>query len=292
MQQFGPRRYGMFSTEFVLLLQDLKHAIKRQGSFSMAGYRICGLLVTAPNGMHIRKIGRVLGLTTSVISREVTGLVRRGLLSEKPDPADRRAVLVSATPAGHKALARTDRAVETCVEDAWSCLSYEQRKLTVWGSLLAASEHRSARSKEGEINLYAAYVEALCLSAGAYRKAVRTCGLTLDEYRALDAAERIGPGARAKEIGIEALLTSSQVAVALSALQQGGLVRQRGSEKDRRLRLYSATGAGSALLEELDPKLEHAAKFGVVPISRYDIEDYGKIAETLVASLRERFTYV
>lgn len=45
----------------------------------------------------------------SVISRQVAGLEQAGLVSRRPDPADRRATLVSLTDGGRTALAETRR---------------------------------------------------------------------------------------------------------------------------------------------------------------------------------------
>ena len=64
-------------------------------------------VVAAHGRLRPGHIAAKLAVDASVVSRQLAGLHRLGLVERGPDPDDRRAELVSLTAAGHERLART-----------------------------------------------------------------------------------------------------------------------------------------------------------------------------------------
>ena len=62
-------------------------------------------VVAAHGPMRPGHIAAKLSVDASVVSRQLAGLHRNGLVERGPDPADRRAELISLSPAGHERLA-------------------------------------------------------------------------------------------------------------------------------------------------------------------------------------------
>ncbi|WP_280316132.1 MarR family winged helix-turn-helix transcriptional regulator [Nocardia abscessus] len=58
-----------------------------------------------PNGSRITALAEAAGMTQQSMGELVTHLERRGLVARQVDPADRRARVVTVTPAGRAALA-------------------------------------------------------------------------------------------------------------------------------------------------------------------------------------------
>jgi len=62
-------------------------------------------VVAAHGPLRPGHIASKLAVDASVVSRQLAGLHRDGLVERGPDPADRRAELISLSPAGHERLA-------------------------------------------------------------------------------------------------------------------------------------------------------------------------------------------
>ncbi|GAA3247305.1 MarR family transcriptional regulator [Pseudonocardia petroleophila] len=83
---------------------------------TLALLQLAGLL---DEGEHrIGEIAELRGVDQSVVSRQVGELASRGLACRRPDPTDRRAGLVSLTPAGHELVERTRRLKRDLVRSA------------------------------------------------------------------------------------------------------------------------------------------------------------------------------
>lgn len=65
-----------------------------------------GVLVRlkAQEGARSRDLAHALGLDPSTMSRRIASLVERGLIERTPDPADRRAQVLTLTTAGRRAV--------------------------------------------------------------------------------------------------------------------------------------------------------------------------------------------
>lgn len=60
------------------------------------------LLVESAAELHMSELVRRLGVSVSTISGHVDRLVEQGLLARRPDPADRRQVILAPTAAAHQ----------------------------------------------------------------------------------------------------------------------------------------------------------------------------------------------
>lgn len=67
------------------------------------------LLVVAARELHMSELVRRLGTSLSTVSGHVERLVEQGLVERRDDPADRRQVLVAATPAALDLAERFDQ---------------------------------------------------------------------------------------------------------------------------------------------------------------------------------------
>jgi DNA-binding MarR family transcriptional regulator len=73
---------------------------------SVVQFRSLALSSFAPGGASVSEIADHIGLTLPSASKLVDNLVRRGYLSRRPDPSDRRTSRCSATPKGRRLVQR------------------------------------------------------------------------------------------------------------------------------------------------------------------------------------------
>jgi DNA-binding MarR family transcriptional regulator len=66
--------------------------------------------VVAAGPLRVSELARWQGVDKSTMTPQVRELEERGLLARRPDPHDRRGVLVSATPRGRRVRSRMDAA--------------------------------------------------------------------------------------------------------------------------------------------------------------------------------------
>lgn len=78
---------------------------------------------------HPSDLASFHGVDNSTITPKLQRLEADGLAIRRPDPDDRRAVLVEATPAGCRLLKRLRRARAGIVEEGLAALSLERRRL-------------------------------------------------------------------------------------------------------------------------------------------------------------------
>lgn len=96
------------------LAKQLEQALDEVG-LSLPQYRLLGWL---EHGDHASaRLAERLAVTPPSITALVDGLVGRGLVERRPDPADRRRLPLHLTATGHAALADADRAVEGRLAD-------------------------------------------------------------------------------------------------------------------------------------------------------------------------------
>ena len=77
--------------------------------------------------VSVKELGDRLGLSLPGASRMVDGLLRRGWIERREDPADRRMKRVGITPDGRTVIARIETARLAGLEDYAASLSTEQR---------------------------------------------------------------------------------------------------------------------------------------------------------------------
>ncbi len=105
--------------EFRGALRDLAHTIGRQlrddTQCCGLGYLTCHVVLAldAGSGRSLRELEEELGTDKAALSRAVDQLVNAGQVTRKPNPRDRRAVLIALTAAGRRTVrevtAYTDR---------------------------------------------------------------------------------------------------------------------------------------------------------------------------------------
>lgn len=88
-------------------MREIDRRLQEQGDLSLADYGVLVTLATQPElRLRMSDLGARRMLTPSGITRVVTRLERRGLISREPDPADGRASFASLTRPGLEALRR------------------------------------------------------------------------------------------------------------------------------------------------------------------------------------------
>ena len=80
------------------------------------------------DGLSSAQLARSSFVTAQSMADMVTALERRGLITRRRDPANRRALLISLTDAGDELLARYDEAVSMLEERMLSGLTASQRR--------------------------------------------------------------------------------------------------------------------------------------------------------------------
>jgi DNA-binding MarR family transcriptional regulator len=87
---------------------------------------LSGLFEVGP--LRLGALAGLVGATDPTVSRAVDGLVAAGLAERRPDPDDRRAVIVAATKAGIDRVERRRRATARELERALAGMSAADRK--------------------------------------------------------------------------------------------------------------------------------------------------------------------
>jgi len=77
-------------------------------------YRV--LVFLAGRGRPATHVAALLGVTPSTVTSVVDGLVVRDMVQRSSDPEDRRRVVLSLTPTGHRAMALGDRVVGAALD--------------------------------------------------------------------------------------------------------------------------------------------------------------------------------
>jgi DNA-binding MarR family transcriptional regulator len=84
--------------------------------------------------LGLSEISEIEGINPTMLSRIVAGLCEAGLISREPDPHDRRAAQVSATPAGRRLRERIQRERAQALQEHISKLDDHEREL-LWSAL-------------------------------------------------------------------------------------------------------------------------------------------------------------
>ena len=78
--------------------------------------------------MRPGELARCLRIAPRSATEVVDGLAERGLVRRRPDPGDRRAMIVEVTTAAPAALARTDELRRAAIGDYTAGMSSEERR--------------------------------------------------------------------------------------------------------------------------------------------------------------------
>jgi len=107
-------------------------------------------VIAANPGIHQGNVGRVLGIQRPNMVVLVNDLIQRGLVERIVDAADRRAFVLSLTPAGETLVGETLARLQVHEERMLAGLSAEERaKLIVLLERIAAAGQREDDNREG-----------------------------------------------------------------------------------------------------------------------------------------------
>jgi DNA-binding MarR family transcriptional regulator len=147
--KYGDDPIGVVEREFGTLLMNMtryRHQINGNRIDRMALMVLGTLSFCGPSRLTV--IAERTGLDPSTVSRQVADLEKAGLLSREPDPDDRRAIQLQATPSGQSLMKRLSsgrrRRVERMLAD-WS-----DEDIATFGRLLG--ELNQATEKYQDLN--------------------------------------------------------------------------------------------------------------------------------------------
>jgi MarR family 2-MHQ and catechol resistance regulon transcriptional repressor len=145
MQDFsGVHVWLVLMKTFQALMPHAEESIKRT-ELGDSDFRVLeALLHKGP--LPVNTVGPKVWLTTGSISVAVDRLVRKGLVSRKDHPNDRRVRQVELTPKGLALITRGFREHATAMEDAVSVLS-EKERLTLLRLLKKLGKHAAETRK-------------------------------------------------------------------------------------------------------------------------------------------------
>jgi len=137
----------------MLVYEDLMHVLITEdapnfGDVGITMAQAKALHVLAAGPIHMTELVARLRVTPSTTSGLVERLVEQGLADRADDPADRRQVIVSVTPAGHELMERFRELNSRQLRDLLSGMSDDDVE-TVWQSfriLLDATIRRRANA--------------------------------------------------------------------------------------------------------------------------------------------------
>lgn len=123
------------------LAEDVSFLLARANALSLAAgnaaltrlglkvrsYSVLALAADTANGPSQRELAEFLRLDPSQVVALVDDLQRRGLVERRPDPADRRANVVVATPEGLALAARARSAAQTAERELHGDLDAHER---------------------------------------------------------------------------------------------------------------------------------------------------------------------
>jgi DNA-binding MarR family transcriptional regulator len=138
---------GMLLRVRELLLRELDGALSRLGT-SHARYQVLSIVCPEPGGLQIGQIAARSSIHPTTMTATVDRLARDGLVERQPDPNDRRAILVRATPSGKRLYKRAHAelaAISYGLGDVESTAI--QGLVTGLDALAAALERKAAEAK-------------------------------------------------------------------------------------------------------------------------------------------------
>lgn len=132
----------------VMNLTRYKHQVNGDRIDRMALMVLGTLSFCGPS--RLTAIAERTGFDPSTVSRQVADLEKAGLLSREPDPDDRRAILLQATPDGQKLMMRLSKGRRTRIERLLT--DWTDEEIEIFGRLLGrlnqATEKYAAQNAE------------------------------------------------------------------------------------------------------------------------------------------------
>ncbi len=101
-----------------LLFRRMRAEAHGVTGLSLPQESIVALLIDAPQGLSSAELARIEGVRAQTMSTAIAALERRGFVRGRPDPADRRRVVLHATDSGVEALTRSQSLKQRWLKDA------------------------------------------------------------------------------------------------------------------------------------------------------------------------------
>lgn len=115
-----------FSLLYLRLVRVMNQRMAEEGA-SLARARM--LLCLDRTGLKRgTELAEFFSLSPRTITEAIDGMERDGLVERQPDPDDRRAKIISITPAGHEALKRTEPLRLALIDQTFGTLEPEERE--------------------------------------------------------------------------------------------------------------------------------------------------------------------
>ncbi len=111
-------------------------------------------------------------------------------------------------------------------------------------------------------------------------------GVTPVQYAALQKV-RLTPGIDQRSLARAIGLDTSTIAGVIDRLESRGLMQRSASPEDRRVRLLSLTGAGQALLDDIEPDMLAAQKRILAPLPKAERAEFMRMLRALVTANNE-----
>src|SRR5437870_12070485 len=144
----GVHVWLVFMKAFQALLPHAARSIKRT-ELGDSDFRVLEALLNK-GPLPVNTIGPKVWLTPGSISVAVDRLVKKGLVSRKDHPDDRRVRRVELTPKGRALITRGFREHATAMEDVASVLSKNER-LTLLRLLKKLGKHAAPSDRKGSL---------------------------------------------------------------------------------------------------------------------------------------------
>ncbi|HAT6616865.1 TPA: MarR family transcriptional regulator [Corynebacterium striatum] len=110
------------------LITRLSHLIRRRSrQLPLAPHQNRALRIIARESLRPGKLAEILQVTPRAATEVIDALQAEDLVHVEPDPADRRAKLVSLSPAGHEYIAATKAARAEITQEIFAPLSDAER---------------------------------------------------------------------------------------------------------------------------------------------------------------------
>lgn len=106
-------------------LRAIVHAYIDTHALRISEWILLGILSDTPQGCRINMLARQLGVEAPLVSRQVHGLARRGLIREIPASDDRRAKLIEILPAGGELYRAVSNGLAVCLRPLQAGMSPE-----------------------------------------------------------------------------------------------------------------------------------------------------------------------
>ena len=126
------------------------HDDRRLGRLTVHQARIFGHIFSNPDvDIRIKRLAHDLDVTPAAASQAVDRLVSEGLLDRRPDPTDRRAVVITISEKGRKVLAEVKAESNALLADIYREIGLTPEETATFGNVLSRI-HESLVRRWGE----------------------------------------------------------------------------------------------------------------------------------------------